>query len=258
MTYPIVPGPVSVDGDPAAAKRLMRALHAGELAFAFQPIVAAATHKPAYWECLLRVASDGGTPIGGTGMIGAVERLGFAPVLDRRTLAMSLSLLERVPAAMLSVNLSGITVANRAWVAVLTNRLRADAALAKRLVVEITETAALSDIGESRLFVDRLRELGVRVAIDDFGAGHTSFRDLMALKPDIVKIDSSFAVGSAGATRSRDFVCTLTAAARDHGWTIVAEGVDADTDEAFLVAEGVEFFQGGRYGAPQTDEPWKA
>ncbi len=234
----------------------MRALHAGELGFAFQPIVAAATRQPAYWECLLRVASDETTPIGGTGMIGAVERLGFAPALDRRTLAMSLALLERAPAAALSLNLSGITVANRAWLAVLTRGLESDPALGRRLIVEITETAALGDIDESRRFVDRLRELGVRVAIDDFGAGHTSFRNLMALKPDIVKIDSAFAAGSAGAGRSRDLVQTLTGAARDHGWAVVAEGVRADEDEAFLIAEGVEFFQGGRYGPPRIEEPW--
>lgn len=258
MTEPPAPDPALPAGDPAAAKRLMQALHAGDLAFAFQPIVAAATRRPVYWECLLRVATDGATPIGDTGMIGAVERLGFAPELDRRTLAMALALLDRVPTAALSVNLSGITVANRAWLAVLTDRLRPDAALGKRLVVEITETAALSDIDESRRFVDRLREMDVRVAIDDFGAGHTSFRTLMALKPDIVKIDSAFAAGAAGSVRSRDFVRTLTGAARDHGWAIVGEGVSADEDEAFLIGEGVEYFQGGRYGRPQTDEPWKA
>ncbi len=252
------PGDFSPDGDPAAAKRLMQALHAGDLAFAFQPIVAAATLRPAYWECLLRVATDGATPIGGTGMIGAVERLGFAPVLDRRTLAMALAVLGRTPTAELSVNLSGITVANRAWLAVLTNRLRTDPSLGRRLVVEITETAAMSDIDESRRFVDRLRELGVRVAIDDYGAGHTSFRTLMALKPDIVKIDSTFAVGSAGSQLCRDFVRTLAVAARDHGWAIVGEGVSADEDEAFLIGEGVGYFQGGRYGVPQTDEPWKS
>jgi EAL domain-containing protein (putative c-di-GMP-specific phosphodiesterase class I) len=247
----------TADGDSAAAKRLMRALHEGDLAFAFQPIVAAATREPAYWECLLRVSSAGATPIGGTGMIDACERLGFAPVLDRRTLAMSLELLGRAPAARLSVNLSGVTVANRAWLAVLTNRLRADPGLGQRLVVEITETAALGDIAESSRFVQKLRGLGVRVAVDDFGAGHTSFDTLLALGPDIVKIDRAMASGSAGSPRSRAFVQSLADAARQRGWCVVAEGVEADADEAFLIAEGVGFFQGGRYGRPQTDEPWR-
>jgi EAL domain-containing protein (putative c-di-GMP-specific phosphodiesterase class I) len=240
-----------------AARRLLRALHAGDLAFAFQPIVAAATRRVGYWECLLRLAGERDRPIGGTGMIGAAERLGFAPVLDRRTLAMALETLARHPAAALSVNLSGETVADRAWLAVLTGRLERDAALGRRLVVEITETAALRDIGDSRRFVERVRALGVRVAIDDFGAGHTSFRDLLALAPDIVKIDSAYAAGSAAGARSRAFVRRLTAAARARGWAMVAEGVAKDEDEAFLVAEGVEYFQGGRYGPPQVERPWK-
>ncbi|MGQ0677756.1 MAG: EAL domain-containing protein [Rhodospirillales bacterium] len=247
----------SLPGDQsAAAKRLMRALHAGELGFAYQPIIDAATRLPAYWECLLRIAGDGGAPIGGTGMIAAVESHGFAPVLDRRTLAMALATLRSFPAAALSVNLSGVTVANRAWLAVLTSRLRPDPALGRRLVVEITETAAMSDIGESRRFVDRLKALGVRVAIDDFGAGHTSFRELEALRPNIVKIDRGIAAGVAQDPGKRDFAHALCEVARGSGVGIVAEGVVTDADEALLVAQGVGFFQGGRYGPPQTEEPW--
>src|SRR6266480_3228366 len=63
--------------------------------------------------------------------------------------------------------------------------------LARRLVIEITETAALCDIEESARFVDTLRGLGCRVALDDFGAGHTSLRHLQILPVDIVKIDGS-------------------------------------------------------------------
>ena len=70
--------------------------------------------------------------------------------------------------------------------------LRAHPGVAERLIIEITETAAIQDIDETRGFVARVKDLGCRIAIDDFGAGYTSFRNLRKLGVDIVKIDGAF------------------------------------------------------------------
>ena len=234
-----------------------RALELGALSFAYQPIVAASTRVPAYWECLLRLGGSATRPIGATGFIEAAEHMGDMPALDRRVLDMALDALERHAAAALSVNLSGLTVADRGWLSALNRRLGAAPALGPRLVVEITETAALGDIPAAARFVSELRALDVRVALDDFGAGHTSFRNLMALKVDIVKIDAGYAAGIAEAPRQQSFVCSLADAARDQGLSVVAEGAMSDADEKFLVGEGVEFFQGSRYGKPVSTPPWE-
>ena len=82
--------------------------------------------------------------------------------------------------------------------------------MAERLIVEITESAAIHDIDETRGFVARVKDLGCRIAIDDFGAGYTSFRNLRKLGVDIVKIDGAFVQNINRSEDDRAFVRTLT------------------------------------------------
>jgi EAL domain-containing protein (putative c-di-GMP-specific phosphodiesterase class I) len=240
----------------AIADRLHRALRDGGLLFAYQPIVRADTLEPAYHECLLRLDHGDGAPASAPAIIAAVERLGDIPAIDRKTLEMAIATLERHPAIALSVNLSGLTVNNRAWLRTLNARLRLEPELARRLVVEITETAAMRDIEESSRFIAQIRELGVRVALDDFGAGFTSFRHLKALAVDVVKIDSSFVAGVADNTDSQLFIQSLASVAHGLGLSSVAEGPASEADEAFLRRHGIGYFQGNRYGAPRTRPDW--
>lgn len=240
----------------AIADRLHRALRDGGLRFAYQPIVRADTLEPAYHECLLRIDQGEGEPESAPGLIAAIERLGDIPAIDRRTLEMAIATLERHPAVALSVNLSGLTVNNRAWLRTLNARLRHEPSLARRLVVEITETAAMRDIEESARFIAQVRELGVRVALDDFGAGFTSFRHLKSLAVDVVKIDSAFVAGVAGNTDSQLFIKSLASVAHGLGLASVAEGPASAEDEAFLRGHGVGYFQGNRFGAPTVEPLW--
>lgn len=240
----------------AIADRLHRALRDGGLRFAYQPIVRADTLEPAYHECLLRIDQGEGEPESAPGLIAAIERLGDIPAIDRRTLEMAIATLERHPAVALSVNLSGLTVNNRAWLRTLNARLRHEPSLARRLVVEITETAAMRDIEESARFIAQVRELGVRVALDDFGAGFTSFRHLKSLAVDVVKIDSAFVAGVAGNTDSQLFIKSLASVAHGLGLASVAEGPASAEDEAFLRENGVGYFQGNRFGAPTVEPVW--
>jgi len=238
------------------AKRLHDAMRESRLAFAYQPIVRADTLAPVHHECLLRVDDGDGAHHTAPGTIAAIERLGDIPAIDRKTLDMALAVLERHQAASLSVNLSGLTVTNRAWLRSLNARLRFNPDLAKRLMIEITETAAMRDIEESARFIAQMRDLGVRVALDDFGAGFTSFRHLKALAVDVVKIDSSFVAGVAENIDSQLFIKSLTAVAHGLGLQSVAEGVATPEDEAFLRGQGVGYFQGNRYGAPTATPDW--
>ena len=106
--------------------------------------------------------------------------------------------------------------------------------VAERLIVELTETAALHHFEENAHFVSQLRELGCRVAIDDFGAGYTSFRNLQMLHVDMVKIDGAYVQGLSASPENQIFVRTLVDLAKNFNLKTVAEWVGSDEDAALL------------------------
>jgi EAL domain-containing protein (putative c-di-GMP-specific phosphodiesterase class I) len=122
--------------------------------------------------------------------------------------------------------------------------------------VEITETAALSDLEESARFVDTLRHAGCRVALDDFGAGHTSWRHLEILSVDTVKIDGSIVRDLAHSHERRVLLRDLLGAISGLGCTTVAEGVENAADEAVARAEGFGYLQGYHLGPPTIERTW--
>jgi EAL domain-containing protein (putative c-di-GMP-specific phosphodiesterase class I) len=176
----------------ALAEKLHTALHQDRLLFAFQPVVCAATGKVDYFECLLRMRDEVGQIVSVSDFIKAVEHLGSIGLIDRFVLEKTVRELDTHPDVTLGFNVSALTACDRPWLRLLMSVLRNRPELAPRLVVEITETAALYDIEEIARFVDTLRHAGCRVALDDFGAGHTTLRHLQTLAVDIVKIDGSF------------------------------------------------------------------
>jgi EAL domain-containing protein (putative c-di-GMP-specific phosphodiesterase class I) len=124
------------------------------------------------------------------------------------------------------------------------------------LVVEITETAALSDLEESARFVDTLRRAGCRVALDDFGVGHTSWRHLETLPVDTVKVDGSFVRNLADSHERRVLLRDLLGPINSLGCITVAEGVENAADEAVARAEGFGYLQGYHLGAPTIERAW--
>jgi len=159
------------------------------------------------------------------------------------------------PELTLGFNVSGLTACDRPWLRSLMSLLRNRPDLARRLV-EITETAALYDLEESARFVDTLRHAGCRVALDDFGAGHTSLRHLQILAVDIVKIDGSFVRNLAGSPENRIFLRHLLGLTKGFGLSTVAECVENAEDAALLRAEGVGYLQGYHTGPPTIERVW--
>ena len=119
--------------------------------------------------------------------------------------------------------------------------------------MELTETAALNDFEEIARFVSNLREMGCRVAIDDFGAGYTSFRNLQMLHVDMVKIDGSYVKNLSASPENQVFVRTLVGLAKNFDIKTVAEWVGSDADAALLQSFGVDYFQGYHFGEPVID-----
>jgi len=141
-------------------------------------------------------------------------------------------------------------------VAALADRSAAGQPRTQRLVIEITETAALYDIEESARFVNALRRAGCRVALDDFGAGHTSLQHLHSLKVDMVKVDRAFIRDITTNGESQVFLRHLLGLAQGFGFATIAEGVETEDEADILRREGVGFLQGYLYGMAALEPPW--
>jgi EAL domain-containing protein (putative c-di-GMP-specific phosphodiesterase class I) len=226
------------------------ALRQDRLFFAFQPVVCAATGTVDYFECLLRMRDEEGGVVSGGEFITIVEELGWIGLIDRYVLKKTVQDLAADPEVRLGLNISGMTAGDRPWLRSLISLLRHRRDIARRLVIEITETAALGDIAESVRFVDTLRNAGCRVALDDFGAGHTSLRQLQILPVDIVKIDGSLVRNLRSRPQSRIFLRHLLGLINGFGLTTVAECVENAEDAALLRAEGISYLQGYHFGQP--------
>ena len=101
-----------------------------------------------------------------------------------------------------------------------------------------------------------IAELGAKVAIDDFGAGYTSFRNLQSLKVDMVKVDGSFVKGLAESRDNQIFVRTLVDLAKNFELATVAEWVSEQREAEILRGFGVDLLQGFYFGKPEVREPW--
>lgn len=235
---------------------VQQALAEGRLGFAFQPVVGACDGAARFYECLVRMHDRNGELIPAGKFVPVIEQLGLISALDRRVLDLAVEELEADPGIELAINISGLTASDRSWLRALVSKLKGRKPMARRLIVEITETAALRDIEESARFVRAVRDLGCRVALDDFGAGYMAFRHLKALTVDIVKIDGSFVRNIASEPQNRLFVGNLLSLADSLGLATVAECVETEEEAKLLAAEGAELLQGYYFGKPAIERPW--
>jgi diguanylate cyclase (GGDEF)-like protein len=239
------------------ADEVVAALNEDRLVFAYQPIVSAKTRKIVHHECLLRMIKPDGTAVSAAQFIPAAEQLGLVRLVDRHALEMTIAKLYAQPKASLAVNVSGTTASDPSWLQSFVTYVRANHQVAARMIVELTETAAFNDFEGVAQFVSNLREMGCRVAIDDFGAGFTSFRNLQMLHVDMVKIDGSYVKGLVQSPDNQIFVRTLIDLAKNFNLKTVAEWVGSDEEAALLESFGVDYFQGFHFGEPVLHPVWE-
>ena len=234
----------------AIANDVTSALDENRMHLVLQPIVNSKSRVPSFYECLLRIMNPDGSVIGAGEFIEIAEQLGMSRQIDRRTLELTIDLLKRYPHVTLSVNVSSRTCADPDWLVLLHRLTGGQAHLTRRLIVEITETTAISDLDQTNSFVDTLREMGCRVAIDDFGAGYTSFRNLKHLNCDIVKLDGAFVRNVVNDASDRIFVRMMSELGTAFGMETVAEWV-TDGPTADIVEQlGITYLQGFHFGRP--------
>jgi EAL domain-containing protein (putative c-di-GMP-specific phosphodiesterase class I) len=204
----------------------------------------------------MRVRRADGSLLALSEVMPLAERLGLVRLLDHRVLELVLDELIGAPNLKASLNVSAASTVDPDWWASLGAMLRAHTGVAERVTVEITETTAIHDIDDTRGFVARVKDLGCRIAIDDFGAGYTSFRNLRKLGVDVVKIDGAFIQNLRRSEDDRAFVHTLIDLARRLGLETVAEWVQDEETAAILSEWGCDYLQGALVGLASSERPW--
>jgi diguanylate cyclase (GGDEF)-like protein len=239
-----------------ATDEIVTALNERRIFLVYEPVVAIGSRRTAFYECLMRVRREDGSLIAVNEVIPRAERLGLVRLIDHRVLELVLDQLVQAPGLKASLNVSAASTVDPDWWAALGTMLRAHSGVGERLTVEITETAAIHDLDETRGFVARVKDLGCRIAIDDFGAGYTSFRNLRKLGVDVVKIDGAFVQNLRRSEDDRAFVQTLIDLARRLGLDTVAEWVQDEEAAAILADWGCDYLQGALVGLASPERPW--
>jgi diguanylate cyclase (GGDEF)-like protein/PAS domain S-box-containing protein len=220
-----------------------------------QPIVDLATGRIAQYELLLRMVGDGSDRIPPGSFLCVAERFGLMPRIDRWVIERALDLLE-APAGssdtlpVLAVNISGPGLGEPELLEMIEDRLRAGRIDPKRLVFEVTETAAVANIAAARTFATRMRRLGCRFALDDFGAGFGSFYYLKYLPFDEIKIDGEFVASCVENPTDQAILRSIVGLAERLGKRTVAEHVGSEQVAGYLRELGVDLGQGFHLGRP--------
>jgi diguanylate cyclase (GGDEF)-like protein len=241
-----------------ATDEIVAALNERRIFLAYETVAAAADRKPAFYECLMRIRRADGSLIAAHEIIPIAERLGLVRLLDFRVLELVVDELIGTPGLNASLNVSPASTTDPDWWSGLASLLRSHSGVAERLIVEITESAAIHDIDETRGFVARVKDLGCCIAIDDFGAGYTSFRNLRQLGVDIVKIDGAFVRDILRSEDDRAFVRSLIELAQRLKLKTVAEWVQDEEAARMLQDWGCDYLQGALIGLAAVARPWIA
>jgi EAL domain-containing protein (putative c-di-GMP-specific phosphodiesterase class I) len=236
------------------AQRVREALTGEGFELHTQPIVALAPGEADREEVLLRLRDRDGTLLSAAEFIPAAEGFGLMAQLDRWVVSASLAYVGRCQdagVAMLThVNLSAQSLGDTTMPDFISTAIEEHGVDARRLVFEVTETAAIDNVELARAFLSQLRELGCGLALDDFGAGYGSFRHLKHLPFDVMKIDGDFIRDLPRSECDLVMVRALVGAAAGLGKQVVAEFVSDDETVELLRALGVDYVQGFHVGMP--------
>ena len=216
-----------------------------QIKMAFQPIVSMTEGRVVAFEALLRTGES--TLRNPMAFLSAAERLGATNTLGRAVRrAVALAAFDAPLDVDLYVNLHPLDLLDPE----LTSKTSPLTAIAPRVVLEITERAALDDVPAVMAQVAVLRQLGFRLAVDDLGAGYAGLTSLMSLSPDVVKIDMSLVRDIDVDPRRQRVVGALIGLCHDLGMKVVTEGIETSGERNTVVGCGGDLLQGYLFGRP--------
>jgi len=243
--------------------RINQALEESRFRLYAQPIVpvVADSDEPPHYEILLRMEDEVGEIIAPGAFLPAAERYGLSVKVDRWVVTTALAWMQSqidTPAAdtRYAINLSGHSLSDNDFLRFLTEALRDTAVDAGRICIEITETAAISNLTKAGRFIGALKDLGCRFALDDFGSGLSSFAYLKNLPVDFLKIDGAFVKGLAHDDMGQAMVRSIHDVGKMMGKRTIAEFVDGAETLSTLKKIGVDYAQGYYLGKPAPIESW--
>lgn len=238
--------------------RIQKALDNDEFLLLAQPIVPAKDPaSPGRYEILLRMQNGSGDAISSTALVSAAERYHLMPHIDRWVVSATLrAVSERADelaktGTSFAVNLSGQSLGDDDMLEFIEDEIESTGVPPSLLTFEITESAAVSNIGKAQALIASLRKRGCRFALDDFGAGLSSFAYLKSLTVDTLKIDGSFIRGIVDDRIAESMVAAITQVAKVMELETVAEFVEDEGAIPLLERMGVTFLQGHAVGKPQ-------
>lgn len=225
-----------------------------------QPIMSLRTpYASLNFEVLLRMQDANGDRVPTPRLIQAGENAGRMGVIDRWVLSTTLDWLQRNEDKLthnqfVCMNLSGASLNDERFMQEVFQMLAQAGPIAKRLCLEVTESVALNDTGNTRRFIDKVRSFGAKVALDDFGAGYTSFSYLKDLPADLLKIDGSFIVNMNQHPANIAIVEAIVSLAQNLGMKTIAEWAEDFETVETLAEIGVDYVQGFIVARPQSPE----
>jgi diguanylate cyclase (GGDEF)-like protein/PAS domain S-box-containing protein/excisionase family DNA binding protein len=236
------------------AKKLRDAIDEDRLVLFSQPVVRLRDLKPVHHEILVRIRDDDGSHILPGHFIELAESLGLVQEIDMRVVEKLIRYIHENQQAEKKlryfVNLSRVSISDQRWIQRFIKLLRTSRIDPGQLVFEITETAAMSEIDVTLTFIRKLKEMGCRFALDDFGAGFSSFYYLKRFEVDYLKIDGSFIRDLTTDVGSRLFVKALNEVAQGLNKQVIAEWVETPDTVKLLTDMGTQFGQGYLFQKP--------
>ena len=230
------------------------------LYLAMQPIMSlSAPHDSLNFEVLLRMNDPQGRPIRTDQLIKAAESSGRMGVIDRWVLSTTLDWLNANYQSLqhtkfICMNLNGASLNDERFLDDVVAMLARNRHVAHHLCYEVTESVALHDLENTCRFIDRVRSFGAKVALDDFGAGYTSFSYLKDLPADMLKIDGSFIVDMNQHPANIAIVEAIVSLANNLGMKVIAEWAEDVATVQTLKEIGVDYVQGFVVARPQSPD----
>jgi diguanylate cyclase (GGDEF)-like protein len=238
------------------AVRINEALDANEFELYCQPISWLKSQPPScsHIEVLLRLRNRNGDVAYPREFIPAAERYGLMPQVDRWVLQSTVDWLVAnshvVGDLKVAINLSGDTLSDADFFQFAATQVERLNTASVPIILEITETSAIRNIHHLKEFTDRMRALGIRFSLDDFGSGLSSFTCLRMLNVDFLKIDGSFVRDMQNDSRARAIVESINHIGQSMGLATVAEYVESEDIAQVLRDIGVDYGQGYALGPP--------
>lgn len=228
------------------ARELRHALAADELTMHYQPIVELSNMSVVGFEALMRWRHPDRGLVSPSVFIPLAEESGFIIELGafalREAIATAASWASERP--YLTVNLSARQFHDPDLVATIERELKSSGFAPDRLVIEVTESATLSDVAETLGVIERLTHLGIGIALDDFGTGYSSLHYLTLVHPRIIKIDQSFVSPTHDDPRTRTLLETIVTLGQKLDVEVIAEGIETDDQLDHLRRIGCDLGQG--------------